>query len=1189
MFNANDARRYPGFFTRKWTPPPDGFSLRNARSRRSGGATFAHATPPPLTPRLATPIGVRGLAATDNLGRLGLSQALPEDVSGSRALVGMSREEPDISPHISTLDVSGSGRFTSTHASRHGWEDMPQGERMNYAARLEDDVAQMQNALDRAYHLRDHYKEEAARVKNELMQKQRALDCLERDHRQCGEVICRHEREAVDLRHRLDCAEGEVQRLKYLQRSEDPNVRVPLLDAQRELRLKQTEVDSLLEEKRQLEEHVRRLTLGHSGEHYAARVQEGAVPRPPNVAHVEEGGEELTRAQHVIQVLCTELQDMRQQLQNERCRNEGTLDEAIQQRNGLQGVNTSLREELEGLKEMCCSQNRTIDELRDTLLQRAPVTHHEHYALVRRCEKLKEEIERCQTRGGDSVNKAHELEKQAIQQQLLVLRADGEETNTLLLKTRADVADMREYISTLEKELDLTRKAKTLLEEELTAAKEKLQYATEQSKEAEQVIVNFNRRLQDQFSTIQVQKAQLDLLQQEATRASVAITPSKAAPVDSRPEGGNGDKETKNGMPPETPGVAETTMATQHKEAQAVRETVQAVPEENVKSQVEDRGKTHKTEGELPQFPQQLSAAHAAIDQLSAERSAQAERVAELTAAVARLESSADAPERVVEALSAELRETQDRLRQAEEEASQLAQRIGSSEGLRESAVATRSAETSLAVRLSSALKALEQLAEERETLARGSAELEERVRELEHELRDAENSLCVKESELLKLGEECSANSALLSNALAAVDQVVQEHASAETSFEEQTSSLVKTFEVLHGQFLLTKKGFEEQWERRAEACTAELLAARRSAQRANEARKRAEENAAICMRKVEEVNAELMKAQRDYRALERLLRSSGRLSISRVENNDGEEHEREMSFTPTFLRNTEGAELAQFLQISSLQADLMLSRSTCHRLEARQLELQTALEQSEWRLASLPPGVEESHAELLRVRGQLENHQLEYHRLEGRYKALKRQQAEELAQAFNLLETQMQALREEVEGGQPRGRQARRPGRCQGVEETTEAEGKMLRGRITFLEHTLRQKETEMHRLQEELGRNEAQLDQFEDQVTVATQRLENTARRSTHLEQKVHELKRTNQELREELGAVRARVVVQAERRSPQRAPSTDVLREALHGGRASSLASTPTQGEREGRAASALPRAAAKRPRAIDASS
>ncbi|PWV03026.1 putative NUP-1 protein, partial [Trypanosoma cruzi] len=279
-------------------------------------------------------------------------------------------------------------------------------------------------------------------------------------------------------------------------------------------------------------------------------------------------------------------------------------------------------------------------------------------------------------------------------------------------------------------------------------------------------------------------------------------------------------------------------------------------------------------------------------------------------------------------------------------------------------------------------------------------------------------------------------------------------------------------------------------------------------------------------------------------------------------------------MSFTPRFCETPRALSFAQFLQISSLQADLMLSRSTCHRLEARQLELQTALEQCEWRLASLPPGVEESHAELLRVRGQLENHQLEYHRLEGRYKALKRQraeeveqlqrqnerlvqqlrekrdkigslsrqmrdsevaakqQAEELAQAFNLLETQMQALREEVEGGQPRGRQARR----QGVEETTEAEGKMLRRPHHVSGAHAEAEETEMHRLQEELGRNEAQLDQFEDQVTVATQRLENTARRSTHLEQKVHELKRTNQELREELGAVRACVVVQAERRSP-----------------------------------------------------
>ncbi|KAF8279630.1 hypothetical protein TcBrA4_0100980 [Trypanosoma cruzi] len=159
---------------------------------------------------------------------------------------------------------------------------------MDYAARLEDDVAQMQNALDRAYHLRDHYKEEAARVKNELMQKQRALDCLERDHRQCGEVICRHEREAADLRHRLDCAEDKYNGSSICSgpRTQTCVFRFWMHSG---AKAEADRVDSLLEEKRQLEEHVRRLTLERSGEHYAARVHEGAVTRPPSVAHVEEG------------------------------------------------------------------------------------------------------------------------------------------------------------------------------------------------------------------------------------------------------------------------------------------------------------------------------------------------------------------------------------------------------------------------------------------------------------------------------------------------------------------------------------------------------------------------------------------------------------------------------------------------------------------------------------------------------------------------------------------------------------------------------------------------------------------------------------------------------------------------------------------------------------------------------------
>ncbi|PWV06742.1 putative NUP-1 protein [Trypanosoma cruzi] len=183
-------------------------------------------------------------------------------------------------------------------------------------------------------------------------------------------------------------------------------------------------------------------------------------------------------------------------------------------------------------------------------------------------------------------------------------------------------------------------------------------------------------------------------------------------------------------------------MATQHKEHRLYEKPFKRCQRKR-QSQVEDRGKRTKQKVKYPNFRNSCRRRMQRLTSCPPSRSAQAEHVAELTAAVARLESSADAPERVVEALSAELRETQDRLRQAEEEASQLAQRIGSSEGLRESAVATRSAETSLAVRLSSALKALEQLAEERETLARGSAELEKRVGELEQEC-GTRRTLCV-------------------------------------------------------------------------------------------------------------------------------------------------------------------------------------------------------------------------------------------------------------------------------------------------------------------------------------------------------------------------------------------------------------------------------------------------------------
>ncbi|RNF27063.1 NUP-1 protein, partial [Trypanosoma conorhini] len=736
MFNANDARRYPGFFTRTWTPPPDGFSFTNARSRRSRGA-LSHATPPPLTPRLASPIDVRGLSATDPLGRLEHSRASPTEVQASRALVGMSRDEPDISPHISTLDVSGLGAFTAAHPSRRGWEDMPQEERMAYTTRLEEDVGHAQATLDRAYHLRDHYKEEAARLQRELLQNRRALDRLERDHRQCKEIIYRHQRGEVDLRQRLDHAEGEVHRLKTLLQSEEEVGGASVVQAERHLRLKQSEVDALLEEKRQLEEQVRVLMLELSNEHHSASVREGAVTKPTSNLHGEDGEEELSQTRQIIQVLRTELQDLRQQLQNERSQHEGALDEIIKQRNGLQGVNTSLRDEIEGLKERCCLQNKTLDELREELLQRAPLTHTEHHALVQRCEELKGEIERLQARESDSRDKALELEKLAIQQQLFALRADGEEKNSMLHKTRADLAHTRDHVSTLQDELELTRKAKTLLDQELLDTMEKLHSAKEENKEAEKVIKDFNRRLQDQFSRIHELQAHLDLLQRQKAGSSANTIPSRPVPLTSEgakePLGQGNAFKTSN----KESCSAEATIKMRNNQTQDIPEPPGMPQEEDATTQDDDKTAANQPADEMINILQQLSVARATVEQLSAERGSQAARLAELTAAVARLESSADASRPVVDALTAELRETQGRLRQAEEEASQLAERLRVSEERRESAVAAGSANAALATQLSTPLTALERLAEERETLAGRSSELEERVKELERELRE--------------------------------------------------------------------------------------------------------------------------------------------------------------------------------------------------------------------------------------------------------------------------------------------------------------------------------------------------------------------------------------------------------------------------------------------------------------------
>ncbi|KAF8279499.1 hypothetical protein TcBrA4_0101030 [Trypanosoma cruzi] len=108
MFNANDALRYPGFFTRTWTPAAlmaflSGMHEVDVRVV----PPFAHANAPPLTPRLATPIGVEGPCSDrQRLERLGLSQALPEDVAWQPCACGYGLARNPTSHHTSAPSTS---------------------------------------------------------------------------------------------------------------------------------------------------------------------------------------------------------------------------------------------------------------------------------------------------------------------------------------------------------------------------------------------------------------------------------------------------------------------------------------------------------------------------------------------------------------------------------------------------------------------------------------------------------------------------------------------------------------------------------------------------------------------------------------------------------------------------------------------------------------------------------------------------------------------------------------------------------------------------------------------------------------------------------------------------------------------------------------------------------------------------
>ncbi|CBH09493.1 NUP-1 protein, putative, (fragment), partial [Trypanosoma brucei gambiense DAL972] len=304
MFSAGDARRYPGFFTRTWTPPPENIGhVRSNRSASSIQGGLTHETPPLLTPRLAAPINVRGLAATDSIPRLNNPLPSPTGLLTNSALVGMSREEPSIMPLLSSKQTAPMGMHPTIFAGRRGLADMSEEERMEYTNRLEGDMTHVHNTLSRAYQLRDDYKNEAARLHRELQDKNHRFDCLLREHSACNDVIYRCKRENEELRQKLDESEGEVRQLRdKLVPVNSQGKYVPSGD---ERHVGRQEISALEEKNKKLEEELLELTKELERERECIRHHAVAAEmrKSENTSHEEE----LAQSRYLLQVTRTEI------------------------------------------------------------------------------------------------------------------------------------------------------------------------------------------------------------------------------------------------------------------------------------------------------------------------------------------------------------------------------------------------------------------------------------------------------------------------------------------------------------------------------------------------------------------------------------------------------------------------------------------------------------------------------------------------------------------------------------------------------------------------------------------------------------------------------------------------------------------------------------------------------------------
>nr|CAJ2475880.1 unnamed protein product [Leishmania braziliensis] len=238
-----------------------------------------------------------------------------------------------------------------------------------------------------------------------------------------------------------------------------------------------------------------------------------------------------------------------------------------------------------------------------------------------------------------------------------------------------------------------------------------------------------------------------------------------------------------------------------------------------------------------------------------------------------------------------------------------------------------------------------------------------------------------------------------------------------------------------------LVQAEFEEQLRQRTVATTAEVVEARRAEERARAAQLRAEEHLTVVENELKEQQAVLRKLQdenhRLTREADRLRRSSRHLeSDSRALNKisdsvtpqplsyAGVSAVTEVESFTTAASAVEVVEQAQFLQVFSLQEDLMLSRRQARELEGREATLRQTCATLEQQVSQLR--VEATDAEKLRE--ELATLRTDYAELEERYDQLERmttaagggtmQELKQLRQQLKARETELDELKARVRG---------------------------------------------------------------------------------------------------------------------------------------------------------------------------